>query len=139
METQVASANADVSNMYYLCNAVTIGYLKKIKDTSGDYIWKSITDAVKNGFPGEVNGYGVARSNQVRANLTKGTATKCSEIYFGNWSDLVIGEWGYLEVDVNRYGDAWKSGGVDVKAMQSVDIAVRHPKSFCVFSDALVS
>lgn len=138
METQVASANADVSNMYYLCNAVTIGYLKKIKDTSGDYIWRSIVDAVKNGFPGEVNGYGVARSNQVRANLTKGTATKCSEIYFGNWSDLLIGEWGYLEVDVNRYGDAWKSGGVDVKAMQSVDIAVRHPKSFCVFSDALV-
>lgn len=139
METQVATANADAENMYYLCNAATIGFLKKIKNTSGDYIWKSPADAVRNGFPGEVNGYGVARSNQVRGNLEKGTSKTCQEIFFGNWSDLVIGEWGFLEIDVNRYGDQWKSGGVEVRALQSIDIAVRHPKSFCVFSDALLS
>ena len=139
METQVATANADAENMYYLCNAATIGFLKKIKNTSGDYIWKSPADAVRNGFPGEVNGYGVARSNQVRGNLEKGTSKTCQEIFFGNWSDLLIGEWGYLEIDVNRYGDQWKSGGVEVRALQSIDIAVRHPKSFCIFSDALLS
>lgn len=139
METQVATANADAENMYYLCNAATIGFLKKIKNTSGDYIWKSPADAVRNGFPGEVNGYGVARSNQVRGNLEKGTSKTCQEIFFGNWSDLVIGEWGFLEIDVNRYGDQWKSGGVEVRALQSIDIAVRHPKSFCIFSDALLS
>lgn len=139
METQVATANADAENMYYLCNAATIGFLKKIKNTSGDYIWKSITDAVRNGFPGEVNGYGVARSNQVRGGLEKGTSKTCQEIFFGNWSDLLIGEWGFLEIDVNRYGDQWKSGGVEVRALQSIDIAVRHPKSFCIFSDALLS
>lgn len=139
METQVATANADVSNMYYLCNAATIGFLKKIKNTSGDYIWKPITEAVRNGFPGEVNGYAVGRSNQVRSGLEKGTAKNCHEIYFGNWADLLIGEWGFLEIDVNRYGDQWKSGGVEVRALQSIDIAVRHPKSFCLFSDALLS
>ena len=139
METQVATANADAENMYYLCNAATIGFLKKIKNNSGDYIWKSVTDAVRNGFPGEVNGYGVARSNQVRGNLEKGTSKTCQEIFFGNWSDLLIGEWGFLEIDVNRYGDQWKSGGVEVRALQSIDIAVRHPKSFCIFSDALLS
>lgn len=139
METQVATANADAENMYYLCNAATIGFLKKIKNTSGDYIWKTITEAVRNAFPGEVNGYPVARSNQVRGNLEKGTSKTCQEIFFGNWSDLVIGEWGFLEIDVNRYGDQWKSGGVEVRALQSIDIAVRHPKSFCIFSDALLS
>ena len=139
METQVATANADAENMYYLCNAATIGFLKKIKNTSGDYIWKSPADAVRNGFPGEVNGYGVARSNQVRGNLEKGTSKTCQEIFFSNWSDLLIGEWGFLEIDVNRYGDQWKSGGVEVRALQSIDIAVRHPKSFCIFSDALLS
>ena len=139
METQVATANADAENMYYLCNAATIGFLKKIKNTSGDYIWKSPADAVRNGFPGEVNGYGVARSNQVRGNLEKGTSKTCQEIFFGNWSDLLIGEWGFLEIDVNRYGDQWKSGGVEVRALQSIDIAVRHPKSFCIFSDDLLS
>ena len=139
METQVATANADVTNMYYLCNAATIGFLKKIKNTTGDYIWKPITEAVRNGFPGEVNGYAVGRSNQVRSGLEKGTAKNCHEIYFGNWADLLIGEWGFLEIDVNRYGDQWKSGGVEVRALQSIDIAVRHPKSFCLFSDALLS
>ena len=139
METQVATANADAENMYYLCNAATIGFLKKIKNTSGDYIWKSPDNAVRNGFPGEVNGYGVARSNQVRGNLEKGTSKTCQEIFFGNWSDLLIGERGFLEIDVNRYGDQWKSGGVEVRALQSIDIAVRHPQSFCIFSDALLS
>ena len=139
METQVATANADVTNMYYLCNAATIGFLKKIKNTSGDYIWKPITEAVRNGFPGEVNGYAVGRSNQVRSGLEKGTSNNCHEIYFGNWADLLIGEWGFLEIDVNRYGDAWKSGGVEIRALQTIDIAVRHPKSFCLFSDALLS
>ena len=139
METQVATANADVTNMYYLCNAATIGFLKKIKNTSGDYIWKPITEAVRNGFPGEVNGYAVGRSNQVRSGLKKGTSNNCHEIYFGNWADLLIGEWGFLEIDVNRYGDAWKSGGVEIRALQTIDIAVRHPKSFCLFSDALLS
>lgn len=139
METQVATANADVTNMYYLCNAATIGFLKKIKNTSGDYIWKPITEAVRNGFPGEVNGYAVGRSNQVRSGLEKGTSKNCHEIYFGNWADLLIGEWGFLEIDVNRYGNAWKSGGVEIRALQTIDIAVRHPKSFCIFSDALLS
>ena len=139
METQVATANADVTNMYYLCNAATIGFLKKIKNTSGDYIWKPITEAVRNGFPGEVNGYAVGRSNQVRSGLEKGTSKNCHEIYFGNWADLLIGAWGFLEIDVNRYGDAWKSGGVEIRALQTIDIAVRHPKSFCLFSDALLS
>lgn len=139
METQVATANADVTNMYYLCNAATIGFLKKIKNTTGDYIWKPITEAVRNGFPGEVNGYAVGRSNQVRSGLEKGTSKNCHEIYFGNWADLLIGEWGFLEIDVNRYGDQWKSGGVEIRALQTIDIAVRHPKSFCLFSDALLS
>ena len=139
METQVATANADVTNMYYLCNAATIGFLKKIKNTTGDYIWKPITEAVRNGFPGEVNGYAVGRSNQVRSGLEKGTSKNCHEIYFGNWADLLIREWGFLEIDVNRYGNAWKSGGVEIRALQTIDIAVRHPKSFCLFSDALLS
>ena len=71
--------------------------------------------------------------------LEKGTSNNCHEIYFGNWADLLIGEWGFLEIDVNRYGDAWKSGGVEIRALQTIDIAVRHPKSFCLFSDALLS
>lgn len=141
METKVADSNADVSSMAYVANAVTIGALKKIKDDNKNYIWKPITDAVKNKIPGEVNGYPVARSNQVRKNLTKGTSEGiCSEIYFGNWADLIIGEWGVVEILPNPYSDtAYDNGGVELRALQSLDIAVRHPESFCVFSDALTA
>lgn len=139
METLVADANADASNMAYLANAVTIGALKKIKDSNGDYIWKPVDGAVRNMFPGEVNGYRVARSNQVRKNLTKGTATtKCSELFFGNWADLLIGEWGVLEILPNPYSaTAYDNGGLEIRALQSVDIAVRHPESFCMMNDII--
>lgn len=139
METKVADANADATNMAYLANAVTIGALKKLKDSNGAYIWKPIDSAVRNMIPGEVNGYRVARSNQVRKNLTKGTSkTKCSELFFGNWADLLIGEWGVLEILPNPYSaTAYDNGGLEIRALQSVDIAVRHPESFCMMNDVL--
>lgn len=140
METLVADANADVATMAYLANAVTIGAMKKIKDGNKQYIWKTITETVKNGIPGELNGYPVARSNQVRKNLTKGTATNCSELFFGNWSDLVIGEWGVVELLPNPYSQtAYDNGGVEIRALQSIDVAVRHPESFCRMSDIVTA
>lgn len=139
METAVANANADVRNMAYLANAKTIGALKKLKDNNGNYIWKAIAGGFKNGIPGEVNGYPMARSNQCRSNLTKGTASaNCSELFFGNWSDILVGEWGFLEILANPYSDlAYSRGGVEVRALQSVDIAVRHEESFSYFGDIL--
>lgn len=141
METKVADANADGTSMAYLANAVTIGALKKIKDANNNYIWKPIVGASRNSIPGEINGYPVARSNQVRKNLTKGTSSGvCSEIFFGNWADLLIGEWGVLEILPNPYSAAaYDNGGLEIRALQSVDIAVRHPESFCRMADVLVN
>ena len=139
METAVANANADVRSMAYLANASTVGALKKLKDSNGNYIWKPIAGGFKSSIPGEVNGYPMARSNQCRANLTKGTASgKCSELFFGNWSDIVIGEWGVLEILANPYSDtAFSRGGVEIRAMETMDIAVRHEESFSYFGDIL--
>ena len=139
METAVANANADVASMAYLANAKTIGALKKLKDDNGNYIWKAIAGGFKNGMPGEVNGYPMGRSNQCRSNLTKGTASgKCSELFFGNWADILIGEWGVLEILANPYSDtAFSRGGVEIRAMQSIDVAVRHEESFSYFGDIL--
>lgn len=141
METKVADANDDGASMAYLANAVTIGALKKIKDANNNYIWKPIVGASRNAIPGEVNGYPVARSNQARKNLTKGTSSGvCSEIFFGNWADLLIGEWGVLEILPNPYSAAaYDNGGLEIRALQSVDIAVRHPESFCRMADVLVN
>lgn len=139
LETQITSANADVDSMAYLANAKTVGWLKKLKSTTGQYLWTNTPGGQRSGTPGEINGYTVARSNQVRSNLTKGTAAGiCSELFYGNWSELLIGEWGVLEIMPNPYDSTlFKQGGVLLRAMQSVDVAARHAASFATMSDGL--
>lgn len=141
METLVAEKNADVSNMTYLANARTIGWLKQLKNEDGGYLWKAITDTRRNATPGELNGYAVARSNRVRSNLDKGTSKGvCSDLFFANWSDLIVGEWGVIEILPNPFSStAFDNGGVEVRALQSLDLNIRHPESFCVMRDALVT
>jgi len=77
-----------------------------------------------------VNGYSTIVSNQARANLEKGTSGAiCSELFFGNWADLVLGVWGGLDVIVNPYA-LDKRGGVRVTVLQDCDIAFRNTESF---------
>ena len=139
LETQIAMANADVDSMAYLCNAKSVGWMKKLKSTTGAYLWTGLPNGARGPTPGEINGYAVARSNQARSNLTKGTSSGiASEIFMGNWSELLIGEWGVLEIMPNPYdATLFPQGGVLLRAMQSCDIAVRHAASFAVMSDAL--
>lgn len=138
METSVMAANAPENGLAYLANARTVGALKKLKSTTGEYLWVTTADMGRTGTPGEINGYTVARSNQARANLTKGTGTNLSEIFFGAWSELLIGEWGVLEIQPNPYAPSVSAqGGVEIRALQTIDLAVRHAQSFAVMSDAI--
>ena len=86
-----------------------------------------------------LNGYRAGVTNQVPSNLTKGTANGiCSALIFGNWADLVIGQWGALDIMVDPYtGSA--SGTVRVVALQDADIAVRNAASFAAMKDALTT
>lgn len=134
METEVAVDNADVGNLAYLTNAKVRGVLKTTQRfTSTDTpVW---TDGQEPGF-GMVNGYRAAVSNQVPSNLTKGTGTNLSAILYGNWADLIIGEWGALDILVDPYtGGA--AGTVRVRVLQDVDIALRNAESFAVIKDAI--
>ncbi|WP_260673715.1 phage major capsid protein [Comamonas aquatica] len=129
LESDVAIANADVGSMGYLTNAKVRGKLKTTSKVSGQngFIWED----------GMVNGYNAAVSNQVPSNLTKGTSSGvASAIIFGNWSDLIIGQWGTLDLMVDPYSGS-TSGTVRVVALQDVDIAVRHAVSFSAMLDAL--
>jgi HK97 family phage major capsid protein/HK97 family phage prohead protease len=141
LETQLTSSNAPEDSLAYLGNAKTVGWTKKLKSTTGQYLWTNNPNGQRSGTPGEINGYTFARSNQARSNLTKGTASGiCSELFFGAWSELLIGEWGVLEIVPNPYdASAFKNGGVLLRALQSVDVAVRHAASFAVMSDALTA
>ena len=131
LESDIAIANADVGTMGYLTNAKVRGKLKTTSKVSGQngFVWED----------GMVNGYNAAVSNQVPSNLTKGTSTGvASAIIFGNWSDLIIGQWGTLDLMVDPYSGS-TSGTVRVVALQDVDIAVRNAVSFSAMLDALTT
>ena len=68
--------------------------------------------------------------------MTKGSGSNLSAILYGNFADLIIGMWGALEVEVDPYS-AFQSGTVGVRAMQAIDIGVRHPESFAAMVDAI--
>jgi HK97 family phage major capsid protein/HK97 family phage prohead protease len=140
LETLVATANADFGQMGYLTNAKQVGILKKLKATTNEYLWNGYAAGVNGGVPGEINGYRVGRSNQVPATLTKGTASGiCSAAIFGNFNDLIIGQWGPgVEILANPFGAAsFASGGLTIRALASVDVAVRNAVSFAAITDLL--
>ena len=134
LETEVAIDNADLGALAYLTNAKVRGKLKQTftNATYGETpVWQNGT---KPGW-GILNGYDAAVSNQVPSNLTKGSGANLSAIIFGNWNDLIIGEWGALDILVDPYtGGA--AGTVRVRVLQDVDIAVRHAESFAAIKDA---
>ncbi|MDD5033165.1 MAG: phage major capsid protein [Methylococcaceae bacterium] len=146
LASAVEQANANGPSSGFLLNAASIAALSRLKSTTGQYLWERGTDSPSFGpIAGKpdtagmlsILGYRAAVTNQLPANLTKGTGTGLSALIFGNWADLIIGEWGVLEIIANPYGSGFASGSVQIRAMQSLDIGVRHAASFAVMSDAI--
>jgi HK97 family phage major capsid protein len=131
-------ANVQQSNLGFAMNAKAYGYLATLKASTGQYLWDP-QGGLSNASPDTVKGYPYAISNQLRSTLTKGTSSGiCSELIYGNWQELLIAEWGALEIAINPYDSTYfKSGDVVIRAIQTADVGVRHGASFAVMSDAL--
>jgi HK97 family phage major capsid protein/HK97 family phage prohead protease len=113
MESDISVGNALTGSLAYVTRANIAGAMKvKTKDSgSGRFVNED----------GVVNGYPLYVSNQVEA----------GDIWFGNWSELILGYWSGLDLQVDPYtGGA--SGNVRVRVLQDVDCAVKHPASFCL-------
>lgn len=138
LEAQVANANADFGALGYLTNSKVRSKLKrtqKFASTNGQEIWMTGRDP--RGGIGEINGYDAYVSNNVPSTLDKGTRTGvCSAVVFGDWSALLIGMWGGLDVMLDPYTGS-TAGTKRVVALQDVDIAARRAASFAAMKDAL--
>lgn len=118
LETAVAEDNALFGNLAYITDAATYGGLKtKAKDAgSGMFVLEG----------GQANGYNVIRTQQSTA----------GNVYFGNFADCLIGMWGGLDILVDPY-TASSSGTVRVRALQTIDIALRNAVSFAYNNDTV--
>lgn len=113
METKVAADDADIGTMGYVTNATVFGGFKTTEKASN-----TAQFVLEPG--GTVNSYNVVRSNQVES----------GDVFFGVWSQMLMGMWGALDLQVNPYSED-KAGNIRVVTFQSADVAVRHPESFC--------
>lgn len=136
LESEVAIDNADVGALAYLTNAKVRGKLKTVF-TNGTYGEIPVWQSGPNG-EGMLNGYRAAVSNQVPSTLTKGNQSLSSAIIFGNFADLVIGQWGALDILVDPITGGL-AGTVRVIALEDVDIAVKNAVSFAAMQDALTA
>lgn len=115
-ETDVSTANADVDTMAYLTTPAVRGLLKareKTGSTVGNFVW--------GGQTGEktLNGYRAEVSTQVPS----------ANMLFGDWSQIVIAEWGVLELALNPYAN-FPAGIVGIRAFQTCDVGVRQAGAF---------
>jgi len=55
----------------------------------------------------------------------------------GDWSQVLLGQWGAVEILVNPFAEApYRRGGVLVRAFSTIDVAVRHEEAFVVAQDS---
>jgi HK97 family phage major capsid protein len=117
MESQVAVDNALIGNLSYIMRADDYGTLKTTEKATGTAQFVVDRD-------GRVNNYGVVVSNQPTS----------GDHYFGNFSDLLVGFFGGLDIIVDPYTNS-SSGTVRVVGIQMIDVAVRNAVSFCLGND----
>lgn len=127
METEVFVDNANGARMNYVSNAKVRGKAKTTVLESGQ-----ATYLLQNN---EVNGYPFAMSNHIPSDLDKGTsADVCSAAIFGDFSKLVIGQWGFMDLSVDDKSRK-REGYIEVTANVYLDSAILEPKAFAVCKD----
>lgn len=109
------------------------GSLRWIIEAHG---WEALSTSPKQGSGVEGNfilndnnrivGYDYTMSNQVTD----------EQYFFGDWSQLLMGEWGGLEINVDPYTHSLK-GKVRYVTFKTIDLAVRHPEAFCHAHDGI--
>jgi HK97 family phage major capsid protein len=114
-QTDLAAANALTSNCAYLTTPAVAALLaQRARFSSTDTpLWQG------NVMDGQMSGF--------RATTT--TAVTAASMVFGNFSDVVIGEWGVLELAMNPYAN-FAAAITGIRAIQTVDVGIRHAASF---------
>lgn len=123
MEDDLANADAIKGNVAYITHPKLITKAKKtLKDVTGG-----------DGFiaKGMMNDYPAIRTTNMCKEL--GVAGDEYGIIFGNWSDLVIGQWGALDIITNPYTHA-RDGMVKIVINSYWDFKIIRNESFAIGS-----
>lgn len=111
LETDIAEANADANGIANVMRPSMAGELKGTEKSTGSarYLMED----------GRINGYPVATTTQMPVN----------SILSGDFSQLMVGMWGALDVVPDKATKA-SSGGLVMRMFQDMDVAARHAQAF---------
>lgn len=132
LETEVANDNADTGRLAYLTNTKVRGKLKTTSKAGSEAIFVYEAGAQP------LNGYAAGITNLVPSNGTKGTGTNLSTIIFGNFADVLVGQWGGMEMLINPYAND-TTGLIRLNAFTFYDVLIRRAESFAAMTDAITS
>jgi HK97 family phage major capsid protein len=129
MIAQVEAADADLGSLAWIMNPKASAKMRTVLRTTGDTSSNMLMES-----PGELAGYPAYLTTAIPAALTSPSTP--TTVFFGAWSQLLVGYWSGIDVLVNPYGDTdFPRGRVSVRAMRDYDVAVRHEQSFVVAAD----
>lgn len=130
-ETALANDDADEGMLGFLTTPGVRGFLKTVKrDVAGNgFIWEK----------GMVNDYMARVTNQMPSTLSKGASGSILHAaIFANWRELIIAQWGGVEIIVDPYS-LKKKGMVEISVNSYWDIALMHLASFAICNEIDIS
>jgi len=143
LEEEVLVDNAGGASMAYATNPKVLSELKKLRaggSAAGDgaFLWNVDPSGIgRGGTPGVINGYPIGVSTNVPSNLTKGSSSSvCSAVIFGDFSQVALGVWGNgLEIEIGTDSDDFSKALTSVRAITTIDVAVRQASAFSACLD----
>lgn len=114
-QTDVAGANALAGNCAYVTTPTVAAVLaaRQRFSSTDTPLWQG------NVLDGTVSGFRAMSTNQITA----------ASMIFGDFSQVIIGEWGQLELALNPYAN-FTAAISGVRAIQTVDVGVRYAGAF---------
>jgi len=133
LENEVAVDDADVGPLAYLTNPKVRAKLKNtpLDAGSGRFVW-TLEEA------NALMGYKAGVTTSVPSDLTKAAGSSLSALIFGNFSDLLILQWGGFDIIVDPYTKA-KNNQIELVINSFWDIIVRRAVSFAAIKDAVTT
>lgn len=114
-QTDVATANVMPNRGGYVTTpGVAASMMQAVKFSgTASPLWEG------NVWDGSMVGFGAMSSNQMAS----------ATMLFGDWDQVVVAEWGVLQIEVNPYAN-FQAGIIGVRAMVSVDVGLRYAAAF---------
>lgn len=129
VQTEVMPASwADVLDIEQMLAAVNV-------TPSGWYTTPAVQTALRKILKASTAGSDFIATARTIGELPSATsnAAPADTAILGDWSQILLGQWGAVELLVNPYAEApYRRGGVLVRAFSTVDVAIRHEKAFVV-------